>query len=68
MDALIGPRGQADLRDYLTEERTFLAWIRTGMAVMAFGFAVARFGPFLNENQVTQGGYAAPSHQFSVAS
>jgi putative membrane protein len=30
-------------------ERTMLAWIRTGIALMAFGFAIARFGVFLRE-------------------
>jgi len=30
--------------DYLAAERTFLAWIRTGLALMGFGFVVARFG------------------------
>jgi putative membrane protein len=30
--------------DYLAVERTFLAWIRTGLAFMGFGFVVARFG------------------------
>ena len=30
-------------------ERTFLAWIRTGVAMMGFGFVVARFGLFLRE-------------------
>jgi hypothetical protein len=30
-------------------ERTLLAWIRTGIALMAFGFAIARFGLFLRE-------------------
>jgi uncharacterized protein (DUF302 family)/uncharacterized membrane protein YidH (DUF202 family) len=33
--------------DYLAAERTFLAWIRTGIALMGFGFVVARFGLFL---------------------
>jgi putative membrane protein len=33
--------------DYLAAERTFLAWIRTGLALMGFGFVVARFGIFL---------------------
>jgi putative membrane protein len=33
-----------ELRDHLAEERTLLAWIRTGLALMGFGFAVARFG------------------------
>jgi putative membrane protein len=33
-----------DPRLYMAAERTFLAWIRTGVALMAFGFVVARFG------------------------
>jgi putative membrane protein len=36
-------------RDHAANERTFLAWIRTGIALMAFGFAIARFGLFLRE-------------------
>jgi putative membrane protein len=38
-----------DPRIYLAAERTFLAWIRTGIAFMGFGFVVARFGLFLRE-------------------
>jgi putative membrane protein len=34
------------LADYLAAERTFLAWIRTGLALVGFGFVVARFGLF----------------------
>src|SRR5215212_2482040 len=34
---------------YLAAERTFLAWIRTGLSMMGFGFVVARFGLFLRE-------------------
>src|ERR1700685_3470398 len=34
-------------RDHEANERTMLAWIRTGIALMAFGFAIARFGFFL---------------------
>ena len=30
-------------------ERTILAWIRTGIALMAFGFAIARFSVFLRQ-------------------
>ena len=37
-----------DPRVYFAAERTLLAWIRTGIAVMAFGFVVARFGLFLS--------------------
>lgn len=36
-----------NVSDYLAAERTFLAWIRTGIAFMGFGFVVARFGLFL---------------------
>jgi putative membrane protein len=43
---------RADLRDYLAAERTFLAWTRPGLALMGFGFVVARFGLFLQQLQV----------------
>ena len=33
--------------DHATNERTFLAWVRTGIAVMAFGFLVEKFDLFL---------------------
>jgi len=36
-----------DPRVYFAAERTLLAWLRTGIGVMAFGFVVARFGLFL---------------------
>lgn len=38
-----------DPRVRLAGERTLLAWIRTGLAMMGFGFVVARFGLFLRE-------------------
>jgi putative membrane protein len=31
-------------RDLLANERTLLAWARTGVAIMGLGFVVARFG------------------------
>ena len=42
---------EQDPRVYFAAERTFLAWIRTGLALMGVGFAVARFGLFLREMQ-----------------
>lgn len=33
--------------DHAANERTFLAWIRTAIAIMAFGFLVERFDLFL---------------------
>jgi putative membrane protein len=38
-----------DPRVSFAAERTLLAWIRTGLAMMGFGFVVARFGMFLRE-------------------
>ena len=38
-----------DPRVLWAAERTLLAWIRTGLAMMGFGFLVARFGLFLKE-------------------
>jgi putative membrane protein len=38
-----------DPRVRLAGERTLLAWVRTGLSMMGFGFVVARFGLFLRE-------------------
>ena len=37
-----------DPRVFFAAERTLLAWVRTGLTVMALGFVVARFGLFLD--------------------
>lgn len=37
----------SDPRIYFAAERTVLAWVRTGLTLMGFGFVVARFGLFL---------------------
>jgi len=36
-----------DPRIYFAAERTLLAWLRTGIAIIGLGFLVARFGMFL---------------------
>ena len=38
----------SDPRVFFAAERTLLAWVRTGLTVMGFGFVVARFGLFLD--------------------
>ena len=35
--------------EHLANERTFLAWIRTSIAVMGFGFVVVKFSIFLTQ-------------------
>ena len=65
MDPPVGEKSEVSLRDYLAEERTFLAWIRTGLTLMGFGFVVARFGLFLQMMQITRGGPATQTHGFS---
>ena len=37
----------APIRDHAANERTFLAWIRTGIAVIAFGVVIAKFNLFM---------------------
>jgi putative membrane protein len=46
---LRGADGAEDPRVRFAGERTLLAWLRTGLALMGFGFVVARFGLFLQE-------------------
>lgn len=38
-----------DPRVYLAAERTYLAWVRTSLGLIGFGFVVARFGHTLQE-------------------
>lgn len=37
-----------NLREHLANERTFLAWVRTSIAVIAFGFVLDRFSLYVH--------------------
>jgi putative membrane protein len=43
------PNTDKKVSDHLANERTFLAWIRTGIGVMAFGFVVVKFSLFVKQ-------------------
>jgi putative membrane protein len=45
---------EQDPRVYFAAERTFLAWIRTGLGLMGIGFAVSRFGLFFRQLSATE--------------
>jgi putative membrane protein len=50
MIAFAATRGLSMIKrysDHAANERTFLAWVRTAIAVMAFGFIIERFDLFL---------------------
>ncbi|MHB1922398.1 MAG: YidH family protein [Chitinophagaceae bacterium] len=43
------PKGASLVGDHLSNERTFLSWIRTSMGIMAFGFVVVKFTLFMKQ-------------------
>jgi len=61
--------------DHLANERTFLAWIRTSIALMGFGFVIVKFALFIRQvsiafgekTVVPQKGYSAIIGVFMVA-
>lgn len=62
------PTNDKRVSDHLANERTFLAWIRTSIGIMAFGFVVVRFSLFvrqltsiLGKSQPDSGVSAAPA-------
>lgn len=56
----------SDPRVFFAAERTLLAWVRSGLTVIALGFVVARFGLFLRI--MAQGAAGPPSPRYmSVA-
>src|SRR5512133_2668652 len=58
-------------RVHMANERTFLAWIRTSIGIMAFGFVVEKFALFLKQMSIimeksTIGNTLPPSHGYSA--
>lgn len=55
----------SDPRVFFAAERTLLAWVRSGITVMALGFVVAKFGLFLT---LLSSAAAADMHQQNTLS
>jgi putative membrane protein len=58
MTSPISSPGTGKASDHLANERTFLAWIRTSISIIVFGFVVAKFGITLREFLRVQGSAA----------
>jgi putative membrane protein len=52
--------------DHLANERTFLAWVRTALTIMVFGFAVERVGLALREANLKSSYLPASSIHYST--
>ena len=63
--------GVQNRRVHMANERTFLAWIRTSIGVMAFGFVVEKFALFIKQMSLILGNAnienaLPPSHGYSA--
>jgi inner membrane protein YidH len=53
-------KGGHNRRVHMANERTFLAWVRTSIAIMAFGFVVEKFSLFVKQMGYYLGKEVAP--------
>lgn len=51
----LNDKRQAGATDHLANERTFLAWIRTSIALMGFGFVIVKFALFIRQISIALG-------------
>lgn len=56
-----------NFRDHAANERTFLAWVRTAIAVMAFGFLIERFDLMLRAAGLVSGAAASRGREHEFA-
>ena len=56
------PISESDPRVFFAAERTLLAWLRTGLTIIALGFVVSRFGLFVQLLALQPQGAAPAAH------
>ncbi|HEX5185953.1 MAG TPA: DUF202 domain-containing protein [Nitrososphaeraceae archaeon] len=52
-------------QQYLANERTFLSWVRTSIALIGLGFIISRFSFFLTEFRITIQQYSVDSPELN---
>jgi putative membrane protein len=52
--------------DHAANERTFLAWVRTAVAMMGFGFVIERFDLFLRATPIVLAAQTTTSHNLRL--
>src|SRR6478735_3799290 len=63
----INERKPAGPADHLANERTFLAWLRTSIALMGFGFVIVKFALFIRQISLALGSKVAiPAKGYSA--
>ncbi len=55
-----------NVNDHLANERTMLAWVRTGIGIIAFGFAVVKFSLFVRQISAALGNNLSKPNGYSA--
>lgn len=59
-------RSKQAISDHLANERTFLAWVRTSIALMGLGFVVVKFSLFVKQFSIVVTGHpVGTTHGYS---
>jgi len=50
---MVDKKNKKMINEQMSNERTFLSWIRTGIGIMVFGFVIVKFSLFVNQLPAT---------------
>ncbi|MES2573780.1 MAG: DUF202 domain-containing protein [Bacteroidota bacterium] len=54
------------INEHMSNERTFLSWIRTGIGIMVFGFVIVKFSLFVNQLPASFHNSAIPQNGLTI--